>query len=251
MNGAHVIEMDGVSFSYDGHPVLVDVDLTVDERDFVTIVGPNGGGKTTLLRLVLGLVRPTKGRVRVFGIRPVQARPRIAYTPQHSLVDPRFPMRVLEVVLMGRLRSDFPLGGYTPADREAAIEALHQVELADLASRPFSSLSGGQRQRTLIARALASRPDLLLLDEPTSNLDAAMEQDLHTVLETLSERMTVVLVSHDLGFVSGFAKTVVCVKQRVVSHPTCEITGDIIREMYGEDVRMVLHDLHDDREAQR
>lgn len=245
----HVIEMENVSFSYDGHPVLVDVDLTIDERDFVAVVGPNGGGKTTLLKLVLGLLQPTRGRVRVFGASPRQARRRMAYTPQHSLADPTFPMRVIEVVLMGRLRSGLGFAGYSTEDRSAAAEALREVELEEVATDQFSSLSGGQRQRALIARALASRPDLLLLDEPTSNLDVAMEEDLRALLETLNERMTVILVSHDLGFVSGFAKTVVCVKKRVVTHPTREITGEIMREMYGPDARMVLHDVG--READR
>lgn len=242
MNSPFVIEMNDVTFSYDGHPALVDVNLAVRDRDLVTVVGPNGGGKTTLLRLVLGLIHPTEGSVSVFGLTPERARPRIAYTPQHPLADAGFPMRVIDVALMGRLRPRFVFGSYTAEDRDAAAQALSEVELLDLASRPFSSLSGGQRQRALIARALASRPDLLLLDEPTSNLDVVMEKDLHSLLEKLNERMTLVLVSHDLGFVSGFAKTVVCVKQRVVVHPTCEITGDIIREIYGSDVRMVLHD---------
>jgi zinc transport system ATP-binding protein len=215
-----VIELRDVSFSYDGDPVLEGVDLAIDERAFVTIVGPNGGGKTTLLKLILGLIHPSTGTVRVFGRPPVEARTRIGYVPQHSLADQSFPVRVLDVVLTGRLERGRVFGGYGPADRDAAIEALREVELCDHASRPFAALSGGLRQRTLIARALASQPDILLMDEPTANLDVMMEGELYALLR----------------------KTVVCVKRTIAVHPTGELTGDLISEMYGRDVRAVLHD---------
>jgi zinc transport system ATP-binding protein len=237
-----VIELRGVSFSYDGEPILKAVDLDIDERDFVTIVGPNGGGKTTLLKLILGLIHPTAGTVRVFGRSPADARARIGYVPQHSQADQSFPVRVLDVVLTGRLDRRRVFGGYSPADREAAIEALREVELCDHAARPFAALSGGLRQRTLIARALASQPDVLLMDEPTANLDVMMEGELYALLRRLHERLTILLVTHDLGFVSDFSKTVVCVKRTIAVHPTGELTGDLISEMYGRDVRAVLHD---------
>ena len=237
-----VIEFRGVSFSYDGQPVLRGVDLEINERDFVTVVGPNGGGKTTLLKLILGLIHPTAGIVKVFGRSPVNARTRIGYVPQHSLADQAFPIRVLEVVLTGRLERRRVFGGYGPKDHEAAMDALGEVELCDHAHRPFATLSGGLRQRTLIARALASQPDILLLDEPTANLDVMMEGEFYALLRRLHERLTILLVTHDLGFVSDFSKTVVCVKQTIAVHPTGELTGDLISEMYGRDVRAVLHD---------
>lgn len=243
-----VVRLEHVTFSYDGHPVLTDVDLTVEERDFLTVVGPNGGGKTTLLKLMLGLVHPTRGSVRVFGRHPEEARPAIGYMPQHSLADSSFPVRVMDVVLMGRLGRGKGFGAYTTEDKEAAVEAGREAEICDLLSRPFAELSGGQRQRTLIARALASKPDLLLLDEPTANLDVMMEKDLYELLRRLNERLTIIHVSHDLGFVADFAKTVACVKQTVAVHPTSEVTGDLISEIYGRDVRMVRHD-HDERAA--
>jgi len=244
-----VIEFRGVSFSYDGLPVLRGVNLEIDERDFVTIVGPNGGGKTTLLKLILGLIQPTAGTVTVLGRPPVEARARIGYVPQHSLADESFPVRVLDVVLMGTLGRRRLFGAYSSDDREAAMQALDQVGLCEHRGRPFSALSGGLRQRTLIARALASRPDVLLLDEPTSNLDVMMESELYALLETLQRRLTVLLVTHDLGFVSDFTKTVVCVKQTVAIHSTGELTGDLISEMYGREVRAVLHDRDHHREG--
>jgi zinc transport system ATP-binding protein len=241
MTGRPAIELDHVTYAFDGHPVLRDIDLTIAEGDFATVVGPNGGGKTTLLRIILGLLAPTSGTVRVFGLPPAEARPRIGYLPQHSFADPSFPARVLDVVMTGRLSGRVRPAGASAEDLAAADEVLGEVALEDDALRPFSALSGGQRQRALIARALVTRPDLLLLDEPTASLDAVMEDELHDLLGRLRERLTIVLVTHDLGFVSGFTKTVVCLKGTVVCHPTGELTADLIRDVYGRDVRAVLH----------
>lgn len=237
-----VISVHGVSFAYDGDLVLRDVCLEVAPRDFACMVGPNGGGKTTLLKLILGLLAPAAGRIRVFGGPPQEARTRIGYMPQHAQVDLRFPVSVADVVLMGRLGRAEIMGPYRRAHRDAACQALREVGLYDLRQRPFGTLSGGQRQRTLIARALASEPELLLLDEPTANLDAPAESDLYELLRRLNERLTVVMVTHDLGFVSRFVRTVICVNRCVVVHPTSEITGEIIREIYGADVCMIRHD---------
>jgi zinc transport system ATP-binding protein len=242
VTGEPVIALEGVTFSYDGSPVLEDVHVEVDREDFACIVGPNGGGKTTLLKLVLGLLQPARGKVRVFGVAPAEARARMGYVPQSYAYDAQFPVRVLDVVLMGRVHQSRWLGPYTRADKEAAAEALRQVKILDLRHRPLASLSGGQRQRAVIARALISQPELLLLDEPTASLDLAFETELYALLAELNKRMTVVMVSHDVGFVSGFISKVICVKRSVVVHPTSEITGEMIQEMYGSDVRMVRHD---------
>lgn len=242
MNGKLAVEISDLSFSYDGAPVICGATLSVREGEFVTLVGPNGGGKTTLVRLILGLISPTEGTVAVFGRAPVESRGRMGYVPQHSRTDPNFPARVLDVVLTGRLGKTRRLGGYTGNDREIALEALADVELADHARRPFSHLSGGERQRSLIARALASRPDILLLDEPTANLDVVMEKELYDILRRLKERLTVLLVSHDLAFVSGFTDAVACVNRTVAMHTTSEVTPELINELYGRDVRFVRHD---------
>ena len=221
--------------------MLEDVNLSIPQGDFVSVVGPNGGGKTTLLKLVVGLLRPSRGEVRVFGAPPEQARPRIGYMPQQSQLDPQFPATVMDVALMGRLGHGRLFGPYSRKDKEIVGGALDQVGLSNLQKKPFSSISGGQRQRLFIARALACEPDLLLLDEPTANLDMVMEGDLYELLHTLNQRLTVVMVSHDLGFVSKVVKSVVCVKRKVLMHPTCEITGEIINEIYGTPMRMVRH----------
>jgi zinc transport system ATP-binding protein len=237
-----VIELENVWFSYNGSPVLEDVNIVVHEKDFLSIVGPNAGGKTTILKLILGLIKPSKGVVRVFGNSPVKARARIGYMPQHTSLDPMFPVSVLDVVLMGRLGRSMYFGLYRKEDKEAAKEALKRVELYDVRHRPFAELSGGQSQRVLIARALVSGPDLLLLDEPTANVDIAVGTEFYDLLDQLNKNMTIVLVTHDLGFVSRYVKNVACVNRRVVSHPTCNISGAMINEIYGSDVHIIRHD---------
>jgi zinc transport system ATP-binding protein len=235
------IVIKDLSFSYDGHPVLEDVNLSIPQGDFVSVVGPNGGGKTTLLKLVLGLLRPSRGEIQVFQVTPERARHRIGYMPQHVQLDPQFPATVMDVALMGRLGHGRTFGPYSRKDKEIVRGALDQVGLYDLHKKPFSSISGGQRQRLFIARALACEPDILLLDEPTANLDLVMEGDLYELLQTLNQRLTVVMVSHDIGFVSEVVKSVICVKRKVLMHPTSKITGEIINEIYGSPMKMVRH----------
>ena len=237
------IAIRGLDFGYGREPLLRGVDLTIPAGDFVSVVGPNGSGKTTLLKLALGLLKPRAGTVEVFGLAPEQARRRVGYVPQHPHLDPLFPVGVLDVALMGRLARAPALGRWRREDRTAARDALAEVGLADLADRHFASLSGGQKQRVLIARALAGGPDLLLLDEPTAGLDAHVEEDFYRLLEELNRRLTIVMVSHDLGFVSGFVRSVACVgRGDVVIHPTSEVTGRMIADLYGGDVRLVRHD---------
>ncbi len=237
-----IIRIENLSFAYEREPVLEDVTINIAEKDFVSIVGPNGGGKTTLLKLILGLLTPTRGSLRIFDLPPERARPRVGYMPQYAQLDPQFPVTVLDVVLMGRLGIGRVVGPYRAVDRRVAQRALGEVGLADVGRRPFSTLSGGQRQRVLIARALACEPDLLLLDEPTSNLDIGIQDDFYELMRHLSERFTVILVSHDVGFVSKFVRTVVCVNRTVSVHSTSELAGDAILALYGRDVRMVHHD---------
>lgn len=240
---APVIEMRGLDFSFDGrNNVLENVDLAVEELDFASVIGPNGGGKTTLLKLVLGLLQPTAGTVRVLGSSPRRARPKIGYMPQFTTLDPSFPVQVVEVVLMGRLGPALRIGPYSRTDRDAAESVLERVGLAGFGRRPFGELSGGQRQRVLLARALASDPEILLLDEPASGLDQKVEQDFFELLRELNQSKTLLLVSHDLGFVQSFVRSVICVHQTVDVHPTASLDGTTITQLYGGEVRAVRHD---------
>jgi zinc transport system ATP-binding protein len=250
VNDPPVIELNDVWFSYDGPPVLEAVNLHIHEGDFACMVGPNGGGKTTLLKLMLGLLLPTHGSVRVFGAAPHHARRRIGYAPQQSQFDPRFPASVMDIALTGRMGRTRLFGPYARSDKRAAARALEEVGCYDLRKQAFPSLSGGQRQRVLIARALASEPELLLLDEPTANLDIKVEGEFQELLRELSKRLTIVLVSHDVGFVAQFVKTVVCVRHRVSVHPTSQLTGELVSELYGQEVRMIQHS-HDCLEGRK
>jgi zinc transport system ATP-binding protein len=250
MNEPPVIILDDVWFCYDGPPVLEAVNLHIHRGDFACVVGPNGGGKTTLLKLILGLLSPTHGSVRVFGVAPHHVRRRIGYAPQQSQFDPKFPASVMDVALTGRMGRTRLLGPYGRGDKQAAGRALDEVGCYDLRRQAFPSLSGGQRQRVLIARALASEPELLLLDEPTANLDVKVEGEFQELLRELNKRLTIVLVSHDVGFVAPFVKTVVCVRHRVSAHPTSELTGELISDLYGQEVRMIQH-AHDCLEAKK
>jgi zinc transport system ATP-binding protein len=235
------IQVQDLSFAYDDVRVLTDVNFAVDALDSVCIVGPNGGGKTTLIKLILGLLEPDQGSVRVFGASPRDERRRIGYVPQYAHYDARFPISVLEVVSLGRLGNSLS-GYYTKSDRKAVMSALEAVSLVDLADRSFASLSGGQRQRVLIARALSSGGDILILDEPTANIDHQSEQQFFALLERLNSHMTILMVTHEVGFASTFFKRIICVNNQVYIHPTSELTGELIQNMYGGDLRMIRHD---------
>lgn len=242
MSRENVVEIENLDFRFNGGPrVLEQVSLRVAGGDFASVIGPNGGGKTTLIKLILGLLTPTAGTIKVFGTTPIKARPRIGYMPQHAMMDPRFPVRALDVVMMGRLGRGLTIGSYSAADRRAACDALAQAGLEEVGGTAFSDLSGGQRQRVLLARALVTDPDMLVLDEPAAGLDQKVEGDFFDLLKELNQRLTVILVSHDLGFVATFVRTVICVHRHVDVHPTAELDGRRVSEIYGGDVRMVHH----------
>ncbi len=235
------IKIRDVHFRYDQVPVLTNVHLDIWSRDSICIVGPNGGGKTTLVKLIIGLLKPDKGTIRIAGKAPEKAYMQIGYVPQYAVYDPYFPISVREVVCMGRLAGTLN-GHFKKSDRLQALAALEEVDLTHLADRPFSSLSGGQRQRVLIARALASGGDILILDEPTANIDHEAEQHFFDLLNKLHQRMTILMITHEVGFASTFFQRIACVNNHVVIHPTSELTGELIQNMYGGDLRMIRHD---------
>lgn len=240
-----VVELSNVTFRYEpdaaAQPALDDVSLRVEQDDFLGVIGPNGGGKTTLLKVVLGLVQPQKGTVRVFGRRPAEARGSIGYVPQHAKIDPTVPANVLDVVLTGRLSRSSWGPWFRSSDVAAARAALQQTETEDLAKRPLATLSGGQRQRVLIARALAGEAKLLLLDEPTAGVDPHMEHGLIDLLHRLNQRVPIVIVSHDVSFVSSHLKRVACLNRRLTCHAAADVSREVITAMYDHPVRMMQH----------
>jgi len=240
-----VISVRGVDFRYpSGRWVLKNVDLEVERGCFASIIGPNGGGKTTLLKLILGRLKPQRGTIQVLGTTPEKALGQIGVMPQHSQSDPLFPIRVFEVVAMGRLRRGRRPGPLGTTDRAEVRAVLDRLGIIQLENRSYSELSGGQRQRVLLARALATRPELLLLDEPEAGLDRKVEQDFFDLLQEINREATIILISHDLGFVASFVQTVICVHQTVDVHPTSALDGEMIRDLYGGEVHLVHHDRH-------
>ncbi len=240
-NAAPAIQFTDVSFQYEGRaPVLEAVNFSLEGGVAASVIGPNGGGKTTLLRLIMGLLEPSSGFVHIFGRSPRQARQDIGYMPQYLNFDPKFPATAEEVVLMGRLPKSW-LGFYTRKDRAIAQRCLEAVRMDGARRHSFAKLSGGQRQRVLIARALASEPKILLLDEPTANIDMAVEAQLIRTLRELTEQITVLIVTHDLGFVSTLVEQVICVNRKVWMHGTTEISGKSFEELYGTDLQAVHH----------
>ncbi|MEM7588184.1 MAG: ATP-binding cassette domain-containing protein [Acidobacteriota bacterium] len=209
--------LTGVSFRYPGAQLwaLQGVDLEIERNDFVVLLGPNGGGKTTLLRLLLGQLQPQAGSVQVLGGPPSQATRRIGYVPQHAQVDDGVPADVLDIVLTGRLGRASWGPWYRQQDRAAAMAALERTATAELAHRPFRGLSGGQRQRVLIARALATEAEILLLDEPTTGIDLERQREIVELLQGLNEHLPIIMVTHDSEVARSCARRTAWVCHRV------------------------------------
>jgi zinc transport system ATP-binding protein len=235
------IEVRDLSFVYDGPPVLEGVSLEVAVGEFLGIVGPNAGGKSTLLKLILGLLEPTHGEVRVLGRPPREMCRALGYVPQYPQFGRDFPISVEETVLTGRLGNGRMIGGYTAQDREIARRAMGETEVGVLARRQLRTLSGGQLQRVLVARALAAEPKILILDEPTANIDQRVEADIFDLLKRLNQRMTILVVSHDVGFISRYVTRVACLNRTLRCHHTGALDGHIIRQLYDADVRWIDH----------
>ena len=236
-----IINLDNVSFSYTQIPVVRDITLGISEGEFLGVIGPNAGGKSTLLKLILGLLEPDKGDIKVFGKSPDRGRSRIGYVPQYPAFSRDFPINVRDAVLLGRLGETRWYGGYTRADKEIAMNSLKAVEIDNISNQTIDSLSGGQLQRVLIARALASKPDILILDEPTAHVDVRAEEDIFALLKQYNDHMTIIVVSHDIGFISAYVDRVACLNQTLLCHTTSEISGKTIEELYGAPVKMIQH----------
>jgi zinc transport system ATP-binding protein len=236
-----VVELDDVWVQYDGLPVLEDISLIVRQEDFLGIIGPNGGGKTTLLKVMLGLVKPSRGHVSVLGKLPQKSRRDMGYVPQHNLFDRQFPISVWDAVLMGRAGRVGLLGRYSAEDRARAWNALKTVGMLAHRDRQLGKLSGGEQQRVFIARAIVSEPKVLLLDEPTASVDPTMQTEFYELLNRLKERMAIVLVSHDISAISVYVDKIACLNVQLHYHGSKEIAPEVLEATYKCPVQMIAH----------
>ncbi len=235
-----VIEISHLSFSYNGSTALNDVTLSIYEKEFVAVIGPNGGGKTTLIKLMLGLLKPDSGDIRIFSKPPKTVSHRIGYVPQDVAINKSFPISVIDIVLMGRLRLH-PWTRVSKKDKIAARNALDCLEMLEFQNQKIDDLSGGQRERVFIARALATDPDILILDEPTANIDSHGKSHLYGILKELNKTKTIIVVSHDTMVLSSYITSVVCVNNNVHYHDDAEITDEMMDMSYQCPVELIAH----------
>lgn len=241
MADKEVVKLEGVWVQYNGVPILEGINLAIEQDDFLGIIGPNGGGKTTLLKVILGLISPSHGKVSVLGKPPEKSRGNIGYVPQHNLFDRDFPINVWDVVLMGRYGKSGLFRRYSSEDRRATQDALQTVGMLDYKDRQMGKLSGGELQRIFIARALVAEPKLLLLDEPTASVDPAMQTEFYEILERLRQQMAIVLVSHDISAISIYVDKIACLNRQLHYHGSKELTPEILEATYKCPVQMIAH----------
>ena len=241
MSDIKIIKLNNIWVYYDDIPVLEDVSLQVESNDFLGIIGPNGGGKTTLLKVILGLIVPDRGKVAVLGNLPVESRSDIGYVPQHNLFDREFPINVWDVVLMGRYGKVGIIKRFKKEDKEIALAALETVGMINDINKQIGKLSGGEQQRVFIARALVSQPKILLLDEPTASVDSTMQTEFYELLEKLKQNMAIVLVSHDISAISVYVDKIACLNRQLFYHGSKEVGVDVLEATYKCPVQMIAH----------
>ncbi len=235
------VKLDDVWVYYNSVPILKGISMSIDAHDFLGVIGPNGGGKTTFLKVLLGLITPSHGTVTVLGDSPKKTRSGIGYVPQHNLFDRNFPISVWEVVLMGRNGRTGLFARYGLEDKIAAKKALELVGMTEFKDRQIGSLSGGEQQRVFIARALVTDPAILLLDEPTASVDPAMQTEFYEMLDSLKSQMAIVLVSHDISAVSIHVDKIACLNQELFHHGSGELDAEVLEATYKCPVQMITH----------
>jgi zinc transport system ATP-binding protein len=236
-----IIAIKNLWVNYDQESVLQGINLSVYEGDYIGIIGPNGGGKTTLFKVILGLISPGQGEIKILGQAVNKGRSYIGYVPQLIQFDFAFPITVADVVGMGCLDKRKLFKRYGKRDQIVVERSLDQVGLLKWRDHPLAELSGGQRQRVYIARALATEPKVLLLDEPTANLDRNVSSTLYQLLHELNKFVTILMISHDISTVSTYVKTVGCLNRKLHYHNNNHITSEMLKKTYGDTVQELVH----------
>jgi zinc transport system ATP-binding protein len=241
MSELEIVRLQNIRVSYGEVPALEDVTLSIFQHDFLGIIGPNGGGKSTLLKVLLGLVKPDSGDIRIFGKSPEQARSRIGYVSQRPSFDRDFPASVRDVVMMGRYVRAGLGRRYSREDMNAAERALGRVGMQGYDNKQIGNLSGGQQQRVFLARALVAEPELLLLDEPTASIDPTMQTEFYELLDELKKSLTIVMVSHDIGAVSVYVDKIACLNRQLYYHGSKEIAPEVLETTYKCPIQLITH----------
>jgi zinc transport system ATP-binding protein len=235
---ATLLEINNLSAGYNSHVVLSEIDFSVSEKDFIGVIGPNGGGKTTLLKVILGLIKPMNGNIMFNG--DLLKRTSIGYLPQMSAGDTSFPVTVTDVVLSGLMIHKGVVARITAGDRHTADNIMEELGLTHIKKSPLNELSGGQLQRVFLGRAIIGSPSLLLLDEPDNFVDATFENDFYQKLHDLNSRMAILMVSHDVGTISSHVKSYACVNGKLHYHPSPEITTEQL-SAYNCPIQLITH----------
>ncbi|HCO67020.1 MAG TPA: zinc ABC transporter ATP-binding protein [Dysgonomonas sp.] len=228
-----LLEIRNITVGYDPQkPVLQDINLNVYNNDFLGIIGPNGGGKTTLLKTILGLIKPGKGEILFFKDKKNADKINIGYLPQINKIDKKFPISVYDVILSGLTPKRNFFNYYSAEQKETARHIAEKMGLSGLLDRPIGNLSGGQLQRALLGRAVIDNPDLLILDEPSSYVDKRFETDFYKILEEINHQTAIILVSHDIGTVISQVKNIACVNEGLHYHSGSNISSEWLKENY-------------------
>ena len=236
-----IIQINGLSAGYDGKTVLHQVDLAVYEKDFLGIIGPNGGGKTTLIKCILGLHQPSEGSIRFYKNGQEIPDMNMGYLPQYNTIDKKFPISVYEVILSGLSKQKSIFRRYSKEQHEQVRQMIARMGLEGMEERSIGSLSGGQLQRALLGRALVSNPEVVILDEPNTYIDKRFEAKLYSLLEEINRERAIILVSHDIGTVLKNVKTIACVNETVHYHPHTEVPTEWLEEHFGCPIEMLGH----------
>lgn len=236
-----IIQLSDIAASYDGKTVLSHVNLSVYEQDFLGVIGPNGGGKTTLVKIILGLLRPSSGSIRFYKNGKEVPEITMGYLPQYNSIDKKFPISVYETVLSGLSKEKSLLCRYSAGQHERTRQIIARMGLEGLEERAIGELSGGQLQRALLGRALVSNPEVVILDEPNTYIDKRFEAKLYSLLEEINKERAIILVSHDIGTVLQNVKTIACVNETLDYHPDTEVPTEWLEEHFGCPIELLGH----------
>ena len=232
VQSSKLIEIEHLSAGYEGKEVLHDINLTVCKDDYLGIIGPNGGGKTTLMRLILGLMKPTDGSIRFYKDGEKVREISMGYLPQYNHLDKQFPISVYEVVLSGLSKTKSLFSRYTQAQHQQVLDCLEQMQLTELKDRHIAALSGGQLQRVLLARAIVSKPDVVILDEPNTYIDRRFQKQMYEMLEQINRECAIIIVSHDVAEVLNNVKHIACVNHHLHYHNTADMPREKMEEHF-------------------